>query len=171
MLKISILDISFKITKLISQPGTSCLINTAAVSYFMHKSIPANTTTQTDKNTLNCSLQYIRSFNSHITGYPYQFAYPLFCHSLCRVVFCKVTAASRNSQTVPPSRQGHQPTMHALCNEFHLPRWYINHSRPLVHILNRHPKMLAVNAYKFGKSSVAWRHSLQSIWPSGIALE
>ena len=108
MLKISILDISFKITKLISQPGTSCLINTAAVSYFMHKSIPANTTTQTDKNTLNCSLQYIRSFNSHITGYPYQFAYPLFCHSLCRVVFCKVTAASRNSQTVPPSRQGHQ---------------------------------------------------------------
>ena len=40
-----------------------------------------------------------------------------------------------------------------------------------IEVYNRHQTMLDVYANKFGKSSVAWRHALQSIWPIGIALE
>ena len=38
-------------------------------------------------------------------------------------------------------------------------------------ISNRHQTMLVVYVNTFGKKSVVWRHTLQSIGPSGIALE
>ena len=66
-------DISLKITKLILQPylpGVSELINMAAISYFICKLIPIVSSLETDKNTMNHNLQYVRPFNSYTNGSP-----------------------------------------------------------------------------------------------------